>query len=125
MKRDLDLLRNIMLALEEKLDYKATMQNSDLLRMLNIEGLTSEKLNYHLGLLCESNFIKVEHFEFLGGREMHVIKTITNGGQDFIDTRRQTETWNIVKAKAIEVGGFTLSLLAEIGIDYLKKQCGF
>lgn len=56
---------------------------------------------------------------------MFIINTITFDGQDFVDTIRQKETWNIVKIKAVEIGGFSLSLLVEIGKNYLKKQLGF
>ena len=53
-----------------------------------------------------------------------MINTITFDGQDFIDTIRQKHLWDITKDKAVEIGGFSLSLLVEIGKDYLKKQIG-
>jgi hypothetical protein len=75
-------------------------------------------------LLVEANYIKAKELKTYSDGSIFTINSITFDGQDFIDTIRQKETWDIVKTKAIESGAFTLSLLVEIGKDYLKKQFG-
>lgn len=125
MKRDLDLIREIMLTLEDQMEYGENFTSDKLFAIMANETLSIEKLSYHIGLLVEANHIKAKENKYFGDVSDYVINTITNEGQDFIDTVRQDNTWNIVKAKAVEIGGFSLSLLIEIGKDYLKKQFQF
>ena len=125
MKRDLDLIRAIMLTLEENMEYGKNFQSAKLFEIMKGESLTLEKLAYHIGLLVEGGFIQVKEFKFQSGEPtVYLIKTITSQGQDFIDTIRQDTTWNKIKEKASSLGGFTLPLLVDIGTEYLKKQIG-
>ncbi len=80
---------------------------------------------YHVGLLVENDFIKAKEYKYQSGEPTdYLINTITSQGQDFIDTIRQDTTWNKIKDKSSNIGGFTLSLLVDIGKEYLKKQIG-
>ena len=125
MKRDLDLIREIMLVLEDKMEYGKNFQSTHLIEVMQDKTLSVEKLAYHLGLLVENDFIKAKEYRHQSGEPTdYLINTITSQGQDFIDTIRQDITWNKIKEKASNIGGFTLSLLVDIGKEYLKKQIG-
>ena len=125
MKRDLDLIRAIMLTLEENMEYGKNFQSAKLFEIMKGESLTLEKLAYHIGLLVEGRFIQVKELKFKSGEPtVYLINTITSQGQDFIDTIRQDTTWNKIKEQAYAIGGFSLSLLVDIGKEYLKKQIG-
>ena len=123
MKRDLDLIRQIMLTLEEKMEYGKNFQSAQLIEVMQDKTLSAEKLAYHIGLLVESDLIRAKEYKYQSGEPTdYLIITITSQGQDFIDTIRQDTTWNKIKEKASNIGGFTLSLLVDIGKEYLKKQ---
>ena len=125
MKRDLDLIREIMLVLEDKMEYDKKFQSAHLIEVIQDKTLSAEKLAYHVGLLVENDFIKAKEYRHQSGEPTdYLINTITSQGQDFIDTIRQDITWNKIKEKASNIGGFTLSLLVDIGKEYLKKQIG-
>ena len=125
MKRDLDLIREIMLVLEDKMEYGKNFQSTHLIEVMQDKTLSVEKLAYHLGLLVESDFLKAKEYKYLSGEPTdYLINTITSQGQDFIDTIRDDTTWNKIKEKASSIGGFTLPLLVDIGTEYLKKQIG-
>lgn len=124
MKRDLDLIREIMLVLEDKMEYGKNFMSDKLFEIMKNETLSIEKLAYHIGLLAESNFIKVKEHKNYNEVSVYVINTITSDGHDFIDTVREKNTWNVVKEMAVKIGGFTLSLLVDIGKEYLKKEIG-
>lgn len=124
MKRDLDLIREIMLVLEDKMEYGKNFQSEQLLEEMQNKTLTAEKLAYHLGLLVESDFIKAKKYNPYSNEPSYLINTITSQGQDFIDIIRQDTTWNKIKEKAYSIGSFSLSLLVDIGKEYLKKQIG-
>ena len=123
MKRDLDLIRVIMLTLEEKMEYSQNFQSNKLIEAINDETASMDKLAYHIGLLLESNFIKAIEYKHQSGEPTdYLINNITSKGQDFIDTIRQDTTWNKIKERAYNLGGFSLSFLIEIGKDYLKNK---
>ena len=125
MKSDLDLIREIMLVLEDKMEYGKNFQSTHLIEVMQDKTLSVEKLAYHLGLLVESDFLKAKEYKYLSGEPTdYLINTITSQGQDFIDTIREDTTWNKIKEKASSIGGFTLPLLVDIGTEYLKKQIG-
>lgn len=125
MKRDLDLIREIMLVLEDKIEYGKIFQSAHLIEVIQDKTLSAEKLAYHVGLLVENDFIKAKEYKYQSGEPTdYLINTITSQGQDFIDTIRQDRTWNKIKDKSSNIGGFTLSLLVDIGKEYLKKQIG-
>ena len=125
MKRDLDLIREIMLVLEDKMEYGKNFKSTQLIEVIQDKTLSAEKLAYHVGLLVENDFIKAKEYKYQSGEPTdYLINTITAQGQDFIDTIRQDTTWNKIKDKSSNIGGFTLSLLVDIGKEYLKKQIG-
>lgn len=124
MKRDLDLIRQIMLTLEEKMEYGKNFKSAQLIEVMQDKTLSVEKLAYHLGLLVENDLIRAKEHKFSNDPTQYLINTITSTGQDFIDTIRQDTTWNKIKEKASSIGGFTLPLLIDIGTEYLKKQIG-
>ena len=124
MKSDLDLIREIMLVLEDKMEYGKNFKSTHLIEFMEDKTLSVEKLAYHLGLLVESDLIRAKEYKFSNDPTQYLINTITSTGQDFIDTIRQDTTWNKIKEKASSIGGFTLPLLVDIGTEYLKKQIG-
>ncbi|OYY29777.1 MAG: hypothetical protein B7Y63_06855, partial [Sulfurovum sp. 35-42-20] len=119
MKRDLDLMREIMLTLEEKMEYGKNIMSDRLFEMMNNKTLSSAKLSYHIGLLIEVNFIDAVKTSHHRGIDFD-ITTITSDGQDFLDTIRQDSTWDIIKEQAVKMGGYSLSLIVDIGKEYLK-----
>lgn len=122
MERNLDLLRNIMLSLEKNIDPNKQLISTEGLKTLESDvGI----LNEHIKLLVENDLIETM-------RPMNVddgpikrythIKRITSRGYDFLDALRNEDIWNKTKETAISAGGFTLSLIIELGKDYLKKK---
>ena len=112
-----------MLVLEDKMEYGKNFKSTQLIEIMQDKIFSAEKLAYHVGLLVENDFIKAKEYRHQSGEPTdYLINTITSQGQDFIDTIRQDITWNKIKEKASNIGGFTLSLLVDIGKEYLKKQ---
>ncbi|MCX6073196.1 MAG: DUF2513 domain-containing protein [Campylobacterales bacterium] len=124
MKRDLDLIRDIMLTLEEKMDYGQNISSEQLFEIMKNDMLSIKKLTYHIGLLVEANYIKAKELKTYSDGSIFTINTITFDGQDFIDALRDSKIWNEVKGKFSEIGSSALSVMIDLGKDYLKKQIG-
>ncbi len=122
MKRDMDLIRYIMISLEEEMKagniYFA--DNIDFTKFSNDIG--KNIINEHLMLLLENEFIEAVYAGNKISPSAFAIKRITNKGHDFIDALRNDNVWNKVKEKATSVGGFTLSAVYELGKEYVKQE---
>ncbi len=119
MKRDLDLIRTIMMYLEHNLEYGQNIDNNELCRILQDEENSIKKVCYHLGLIREANWLTTNKS---ANNTTFMIMGITNDGHDFLDVIREQSTWEIIKSKAIKAGGYTLPMLVEFGLEYVKKM---
>lgn len=106
MKRDMDLAREILLALEE--------MPADEEVELNLEGYSQEEISYHVRLLSEAGLIEAEDRSGYGGDDWQP-ERLTWAGHDFLEASRDQGRWEkatkLVKEK---VGGITLDALKAI-----------
>ena len=115
MKRDMDLVRNILLALEES--------NSDPLEWVNLkfDGRSDLEVSYHIRLLNEAGLIDAIDASSMDGTEWHA-QCLTAFGHDYLDSVRDPEIWAQTKEGAKKVGGFSLEVLGAIAKGLLKKK---
>jgi len=124
MKRDMDMIRDLLLEIEGGRKMFQTVSNTEA-EMLGIPdeaGLSredAEKLQLHLELLEQQGLIEVA-FKALGGTV--VVKQITWSGHDFLDSVRDPEVWKKTKGGAAVAGGWTLDLLKDLAKGLLKKK---
>ncbi|SPD76372.1 conserved hypothetical protein [uncultured Desulfobacterium sp.] len=113
MKRNMDLIREILRAVEAcEASYGI---NSPI-----IEGYSESQIAYHLRLLVDSGLIEVK--DVAGGfqqEDEYIGINLTWNGQDFLNAARDDSLWKKAKESVIDSGvGFTVqSLLA-----WLKAQ---
>jgi hypothetical protein len=91
MKRDMELIRNLLLEIESGNLNPA------------IEGYDNDALNFHKALLEEMGLVEaIIHYSSRGSitdiPDMAVIKRMTSDGHDFIQGIRDNEKWAKVKA---------------------------
>jgi hypothetical protein len=115
MKRDMDLVRGILLAHEEK-----SADNS--LVTFNFQDFAEvdkEVLRAHVLLLVGRGYL-VEGGG--GGYESYVLAgSITSTGYDFLDSVRDPKIWKKTKEAAEAVQGWSISLLSRIADGYIKQ----
>lgn len=90
MKRDLNLMRQIMLDLEEceepYIDICTLYQDDD--------SITDfAKIAYHVRLLEDAGYIETDSPTIMGGYVNYPIKLITNNGYEFIRLTKPQNTW--------------------------------
>lgn len=122
MKRNMDLIRYIMIYLEEEMKAGSIYiaDNIDFTKFS--DDINKNIINEHLMLLLENEFIDAVYAGNKISLNAFAIKRITNKGYDFIDALRNDDIWNKVKEKATNVGGVTLSIMIELGKEYLKQK---
>ncbi len=116
MKRDMDLVRELLLKLEdEHLDGNLYSLKAD---GLGIEGRSYDELSYHLTLLIDAGLLDGERE--LSGR--FAVRNITWRGHEFIDVIRNPEVWKKTKKGAEAAGGFTIDILKDLAKGFIKTK---
>ncbi len=117
MKRDIDLIREILLQLELNGPNMSGVK-------FQIEGYSQDEINYHLSLLVEGGLvdaIDVSSHKGVGW----IPRRLTLEGHDFLDRARDKNRWE--KAKKIlaeKGGGMAIGLLNSILINLIKNEMG-
>ena len=101
MKRDMDLVREI-LRLVEDLPFDGGFHD------VEIEGRSDESITYHVMLLHEAGFIEAENLTTQGG-VCWKPKRLTYSGHEFLDAARSDTVWQKAKAVTLKSTG-TLTL---------------
>lgn len=124
MTRDMDLIRELLLKLETIPIQSGVVTNirvdkNNPEEEFQIEGFTTEQIEYHLHLIAESGLIVGS-----GSRPRMGInfKSLSWEGHDFLDSIRSPEVWKKTKRGALEVGGLTFDLVKDLAKGFIKKQ---
>ena len=119
MKRDVDLIRALLLYLEEKSDE--TLWEKPLL-----DGHSEFEVMYQLILMHEAGFIRSERSATESGRSIKVYPTgLTWKGHEFLDAAREDSVWNRAKAAVLEkTGSLSFTLLSSYLISAGKTKLG-
>jgi hypothetical protein len=92
MKREMELIREIMLAVEEERDF------------LSIDGYSKESIKYHAALLIEAGLLHGEAFVYGSNATPNIpddilITKISWDGHEFLDSVRKDTVWETIKTE--------------------------
>lgn len=119
MKRDMDLIRELLLKLEAiplKAGSNTVLSPPD--EKVDVPGYDTDQIAYHLDLIKEANLISSA-----GGHPAYgiVFRGLSWAGHDLLDSIRDPEVWAKTK-KGAAAGGFTVELLRDLAKGFVKKQ---
>lgn len=97
MKRDMDLARKILLAVEEKGGTRGGLD-------LDIPGHAKDEVSYHVQLLAEAGLLEAQDLSTMHGFEVRP-KRLTWNGHEFLEAARNDTVWNRAKEIVKEEGG--------------------
>lgn len=115
MKRDPDLIRKILFAIEQ--------DPGDGYIVVKVDGYTDKEINYHLSLLHDANFF-VGFDERYDDESHWLVSRLTWDGHEFIEAARDDTRWKAVKNKMSQLGGFVIEVAKPLLIEMLKQQAG-
>ncbi len=99
MKRDMNLIREIMLQVEARPSVNDW-------GLVEIEGRTQEEISYHVMMLSDAGMAEVIDMRGLGPNGFrYAPKYLTIQGHDFLDSIRGDSIWEKVKQRLGTVGG--------------------
>lgn len=116
MKRDMDLVRKILLALEGHDHGHAP-------RSLPIEGHSEEQIGYHVFLMGAANLLKVADTTHTQSPSPSAIPIgMTWEGHDFLEAAREPSRWTAALKKISESGaGMTFEILKGVLVALSKE----
>ena len=115
MKRDMDLIRQILLTVEA--------HHSGFAPQIEIDGYTQEEINYHAFLLGEAGLAKVNDVTSMGSKSPEaIIVNLTWEGHEFLDSARENRIWNLTKDAISKLGGASIQIWTALLIAQAKKE---
>lgn len=115
MKRDMDLVREILIAVEEG--------------NTNLDGLPYDRdqINLHVELMKEHGLVDAVIVHDPDGAEHRIlvcsVKCLTWEGRDFLERARKKSTWERAKKKCLEeTGGFAIETLKAVVKQMLRIE---
>ena len=116
MKRDMDLIRAMLLAIEAETSGWAPNE-------LEIPGYTQEQIKYHAVLLGEAGLADVCDIT-TGDCPAAIVNRLTWAGHEFLDASRENQIWNQAKDKINKIGGASIGIWVALLTELIKKKLG-
>jgi Hypothetical protein (DUF2513) len=118
MKRDLELIRQLMLAIELK-DTRFSAES------IEIDGYDSSQINYHLKLMIEAKLVDGRVINQIFNQSTTIIEKLSWEGCNFLDDARNESVWQktmeIVKDKG---GSVSVGVLTQLLASVAKQLVG-
>ncbi len=116
MKRDMDLVRNILLAIEAEPTGYAPEK-------LVIEGYTKDQIGYHVFIMIEAGLIEGQDVTSMGSScPVGVATRMTWHGHEFLDACRDLTRWNKAKGIVAKIGGATIEVFKQVLTELMVNQ---
>ncbi|MDM5209218.1 DUF2513 domain-containing protein [Cytobacillus kochii] len=119
MKRDMELVRNLLLLIEK---------NDDSKELIIPEEWNREIVAYHLKILDQAGYVK-NNTKWADNKPMWLIASLTWDGHEFLDSIKNDNVWvktkDGVKKKGLELGSIPFDVLKEFAKIQLKSILGF
>lgn len=114
MKRDIELVRLILLEMESVPTYLAEPN-------LNFDGYSEEEVHYHVMLLDEAGLIVA--IDASSGSDLYWIpQRLTWQGHEFLEASKNNDAWNKTKEIMAKGGGFVFEVAKSILIKLIEQQ---
>ena len=121
MKRDLNLIREILLRIEAKENRSAALA-------LEVAGYTEGEVDYNLDLLLHEGLVNGDGEWTFGNKYYVSINGLTWSGHDFLDSIREDAVWEAAAQKAQNSGhklaNLTIDVAKGIATSIIRERLG-
>lgn len=123
LKRDIDLVREILLAIERDPRMHGGQTEGAMTWLaasaadfgLDRAVHSDEEVAYHVRMLIEEGFVT-------GRKQFPLVGALTWKGHEFLDTVRDGEIWRQTKDTAAKAGAYSLQALFAIATEIAKQK---
>jgi hypothetical protein len=118
MKRDMDLVRKILFAIEEQSDGTAIYD-------LEIEGYTDKEIAYHCKILFDAGYLLDYDAQYADGDYLigFGVGNLSWNGNEFLDIIRNDTVWNKTKDTIVKNGlSMVVDVIKSIATDIVSSM---
>jgi hypothetical protein len=119
MRRDLGLIRELLLKLEPLSSPHAWRLIHPADPEVQVEGRSPDEIEYHLQMLVERGLVEEPRS---GPMEGIMFKRLTWEGHDYLDAVRDPKVWSKTKEATERVGSWTFEIVKELAKQYIKSE---
>lgn len=120
MKRDIELVRKLLLYIEENFTYDVLHSS-----LIELEGYSAQEIGYHLKLMADGGLIDTMGGGSTDSRTYECgINGMTPYGHDFLDSVRDEGVWSNVKAALKPVGWASFEVIKNLAVAQASKMLG-
>lgn len=117
MKRDMDMVRSILLAVEAN-------PTDEPMREIDVPECSQDELVYHLSLVYDAGFINALTSGGLKGGHIAPL-SLTWSGHEYLEVIRDNAIWSKTKKTIKEKGGaLSFELIKSVAMQYAKSKLG-
>jgi len=113
--RDMDLIRDVLLAIEK--DRKLDGTGNYSWTLLGISDKSADDVMYSVRVLIQARYVT-------GSLTLPTISSLTWDGHEFLDNIKDPGIWAKTKKKAGELQGAGISVISQIALAEVKKHFG-
>jgi hypothetical protein len=126
MRRDLDLVRNILLFFESR-DSSSIMSDAVIQEQLKFEGFDYRDVAYHLRIMAQANLLTCE--PVVSSTSDRIIKVypfeLTWDGHEFLQLSKDNSRWEKMKKQAgSSLDGISFEIVKSLLVGFAKKSIG-
>ncbi|WP_322978976.1 DUF2513 domain-containing protein [Pseudomonas sp. C11] len=118
MKRDMGLIRLLLLKLEE-IDQDGRSIYHFVEGDIQLEGYSWDEIEYHYDLADEAGLVDMGGNGVMNGI---LFRRLTWAGHDFVDAVRDEEIWRKTKEGALAAGGISIDLVKDLAKGFVRKN---
>lgn len=109
MKLNHDCIRDLLLYIEENLNYCDELE----INRLHLKSYTQEELLYTTEKLAEANYLTYYLIEIDDAYPILLVQSITYKGHQFLDTVRDNEVWSKTKKVLSSLKSVSIEIASE------------
>ena len=118
MKRDMDLIRKLLILIEN---------NDDIKELVVPEDWNREEVAYHLKILDQVGYVE-NNTKWAGNKPMWLMASLTWDGHEFLSSIKNNTIWERTKCEikktSLELGTIPLNVLKEFATRQIKDLLG-
>lgn len=114
VKRDMDLVRQILLACEASQELQTMVR-------LSLKGYKREVVSYHVELMHDAGLVTAMDASSSDGHDWRPTG-LTWAGHEFLDAARSDTVWEKAKSSVGAVGGVAFEVIKNVLVSYGTQQ---
>lgn len=120
MKLNHDCIRDLLLYLEDHLNYKDEL----IINHLKIEPYSQDELLYTADKLIEAGYLNSRFGWNMQSSHIITVNSISYNDHQFLDTIRDDGIWQNTKNKFAKFSSISLPIIQELASSLIKSQLG-